>query len=652
MISSYHFILNYLVLLTAISLNASPLCERLHNKPSIACEFQFENGNYNLVENDLVKYFDNQALTKGLFNLKLSLDESYKLEVLQRPAKQQTYKINSNNEFQAQNWYSYSDNLRAQQLRWETNINKFNKSLSKADFNSAKRFLFSQFPFSWKTFEIQLPYTRMAEWGGLAHPPIHEIQITNLLNFSEFYPPLDYSQNTIDKSPLFSEEFQINLDKISRSELTKGNSFKLVADSKSFEAKLNLIQSAKKTIWLSSLVFVEDSTTNQIVEALIKKAKEELKVWVITENMMSYFHNHQIHKMQNAGIKVLLADDFFNYNTQTIYHSKVLVVDDSIAIVGGQNMIDADLGSKGTDLKNRDLDVQITGPLVTDVTLKFIQDWHHFTTKSNASRYNRQLPIFDPTYINKMTQQKVTERQSGLRGQKFYALWLNDKKERLNGLGRFIAQKPYLNESTITDTYIQLINSAQNYLGITNPQAKDTFTTDSEKINLKPIKDIFTNFNRLFLTLQNVIKTKPNVHLDYITSNEKFVFNEAVPMTVERIKNYLQKGKIFSANLNQIWLTDYSLKYAEPQYLNLINDYLPYPNVNVWLHISFIHSKILYIDRIAASIGSFNIHHNATDHAYESTVLAMDANLNQQLDQAMIFDMANSNPFIFAHPDN
>ena len=88
-------------------------------------------------------------------------------------------------------------------------------------------------------------------------------------------------------------------------------------------------------------------------------------------------------------------------------------------------------------------------------------------------------------------------------------------------------------------------------------------------------------------------------------------------MTVERIKNYLQKGKIFSANLNQIWLTDYSLKYAEPQYLNLINDYLPYPNVNVWLHISFIHSKILYIDRIAASIGSFNIHHNATDHAYE-----------------------------------
>jgi phosphatidylserine/phosphatidylglycerophosphate/cardiolipin synthase-like enzyme len=78
-----------------------------------------------------------------------------------------------------------------------------------------------------------------------------------------------------------------------------------------------------------------------------------------------------------------------------------------------------------------------------------------------------------------------------------------------------------------------------------------------------------------------------------------------------------------------------------------MKDYVPFANVNVWLHISFIHSKILYIDRIATSIGSFNIHHNATDHSYESTIVALDAELNRQIDQAMIFDMANSNPLIY-----
>ena len=56
---------------------------------------------------------------------------------------------------------------------------------------------------------------------------------------------------------------------------------------------------------------------------------------------------------------------------------------------------------------------------------------------------------------------------------------------------------------------------------------------------------------------------------------------------------------------------------------------------------------IFYFDRILASVGSYNFHHNSTDHAYESTSICLDENLNRELDKILVMDMANSIPLIF-----
>ena len=52
----------------------------------------------------------------------------------------------------------------------------------------------------------------------------------------------------------------------------------------------------------------------------------------------------------------------------------------------------------------------------------------------------------------------------------------------------------------------------------------------------------------------------------------------------------------------------------------LMEAYVPHPNTHVWTHISFIHSKVYYIDRLSAYIGSMNLNANATDQAWESGI--------------------------------
>lgn len=43
--------------------------------------------------------------------------------------------------------------------------------------------------------------------------------------------------------------------------------------------------------------------------------------------------------------------------------------------------------------------------------------------------------------------------------------------------------------------------------------------------------------------------------------------------------------------------------------------------------------------------GSYNFHHNATDHTYENTILCQDDELNKEMDEIFVRDMANSMAF-------
>jgi hypothetical protein len=138
---------------------------------------------------------------------------------------------------------------------------------------------------------------------------------------------------------------------------------------------------------------------------------------------------------------------------------------------------------------------------------------------------------------------------------------------------------------------------------------------------------------------------KNGVHLDLITSGPEVAGNEATIILNEEIQKELKKGNNRNANRKVKKVKWWNRIFGKGHYKNLINDYSGRENVDVWTHISYLHSKVFYFDRLVSSIGSYNFHHNATDHTYENTILCQDDKLNKEMDEIFVRDMANSMAF-------
>lgn len=147
----------------------------------------------------------------------------------------------------------------------------------------------------------------------------------------------------------------------------------------SLERRLELIEKASKTIDLETFIWRADDSGQILVHALIKKAREGVKVRLLIDNFVgkkgfNYFIAHEIRK---EGIEVRY------YNPSPLYqfveaqwrnHKKSLTVDSKETIIGGRN-----IGDEYFDLSPEynfvDRDVWIRGDLVDAVEVSFESIW-------------------------------------------------------------------------------------------------------------------------------------------------------------------------------------------------------------------------------------------------------------------------------------
>lgn len=539
------------------------------------------------------------------------------------------------NEFQIKDWFLQDWN-KLQDL-FSFDLEAFIASQKAETFNEAKRAQFSSFVFSKKSLAHKKTLPVMKEWGGLSHPPLKSLDFP-LERYDSNFRKIDY--RTIE-SPFFDPTLHHKLDELSDSELTFGNVVTPFADRESFERKKEIIRRAKHSIFLSSLAFVCDSSTREIVDLLIEKKRSGVKIFVLADGFLSKalgFKECPL-LMKKSGIQVILTKDFFKHKGKSLYHTKVLVADLAEAIAGGQNMIDADHRSHGTDFKNRDVDLYFKGPIVLDIARGFIENWEYQRT------FVKDVPSLDQAKT-RVFQRMNDERVQGLRGKEHYDSLLKNPSTRMGGVCRFINQAPYKNGSVITNVYLEILDKTTNHLVITDPIKSDTVYSHPLRIPLIDKFDSFTNFNLLHQKVLGLSDRR--VKIDYITTNIRMAGNENVAIQSEKIKGYLEQGREFKANLSFLNLSLSNRYFGKPHYKNLLKDWYPQSNVHVWNHISLMHSKIFYFDRVLSSVGSFNFHHNATDHAYESTAVCLDEDLNRGLDRILVLDMANSIPLIFS----
>ncbi|MFL5811577.1 MAG: phospholipase D-like domain-containing protein, partial [Flavisolibacter sp.] len=446
------------------------------------------------------------------------------------------YKLDGRrNEFIVKNWFQHDWFL--MQNNFSFDMQSYIQEQKASTFNEAKRKQYSRFAFDKKMFFHYKTVPAMKEWGGLTHPPIKKLDVP-LETIDKNFAPIDYS--TV-KSPYFSPLLHLDLDRETKSELTFGNKVIPLADRAVFEKKKQLIRNARETILMSSLVYVCDKGTKEIVNLLIQKHNEGVEVKILTDGFIGKIlgHTECLKTMRNAGIEVVETKDFFKHKLKAIYHTKTLITDYTEAVAGGHNMIDADNLSRGTDFMNRDVDLYVKGPMVTDIAKQFVENWNYQRTFIKGLK-----PL---NHIGTIIQSKlIEERKIGLRGDEFYNKILSNPKTRMAGVCRFIKQAPYQDRHAIGKAYLKLLDRVQKHLVITDPVKSDTYVGRPSQAPLSEMMDSFEMFNLLHNKVQSLARR--GLPIDYITTNINMAGNENVAIMNERIKDQLNVGKKLVAN--------------------------------------------------------------------------------------------------------
>lgn len=187
------------------------------------------------------------------------------------------------------------------------------------------------------------------------------------------------------------------------SPLTGGNAVKLLANGEiKFPELLESIRNAKHHIHLEYYIYECDDTGMSVIDLLIEKAKQGIKVRFIYDDFGSPTIKSTLEKkMKDAGIEIFafhkirfyLLANRFNYRN----HRKIVVIDGSTAFVGGINVSDKYVNrDEPNKLFWRDTHLKIEGPAVFYLQYLFITDWN-FCCGDAAFEINDQyFPSIQP----------------------------------------------------------------------------------------------------------------------------------------------------------------------------------------------------------------------------------------------------------------
>ncbi|MBI2520939.1 MAG: phosphatidylserine/phosphatidylglycerophosphate/cardiolipin synthase family protein [Bdellovibrio sp.] len=171
----------------------------------------------------------------------------------------------------------------------------------------------------------------------------------------------------------------------------------------SLYARLKMIERAKESIDIEYFIYDTSPSSRVFNQALVKKAKEGVKVRVLLDYFLIIPEIDAYHALQleQAGIEV----KYYNIESMAKFlkfqyrsHRKLLAIDGKEAITGGRNIADEyfDLSDKFNFI---DKDIYINGPLVRDMSVSFEIFWNDkLSQKLDLEKY-RHLIAEDTKWI-------------------------------------------------------------------------------------------------------------------------------------------------------------------------------------------------------------------------------------------------------------
>ncbi len=154
----------------------------------------------------------------------------------------------------------------------------------------------------------------------------------------------------------------------------------LINGHETYESMLQAIESAEKYILLQVYIFREDKIGTRFADLLMRKARDGIKVYFLTDRIGSELGSGFMKKLNDAGVHVHLFSSWKNwgghFQINFRNHRKVLVVDGKTTFIGGHNIGDDYLGRWKSIGPWRDTHLRIEGPAALSSQLSFFKDWH------------------------------------------------------------------------------------------------------------------------------------------------------------------------------------------------------------------------------------------------------------------------------------
>lgn len=191
------------------------------------------------------------------------------------------------------------------------------------------------------------------------------------------------------------------LMKCAESPITYNNDVQVIASGVvKFEKLFEDIQQATSSIHMEYYIFKDDHLGWKLLKLLKQKASEGVEIRILFDDVGSLSLGKDFkHEMLHAGIEYyrffkvlfpLLSRDL-NYRN----HRKIVVIDGTVAYLGGFNVGDEYLGKNKKIGNWRDTHLRIRGDAVSAVQNIFLDDWN-FISKQQVKK-----DITVPTYVQK-----------------------------------------------------------------------------------------------------------------------------------------------------------------------------------------------------------------------------------------------------------
>jgi cardiolipin synthase len=161
----------------------------------------------------------------------------------------------------------------------------------------------------------------------------------------------------------------------------------LVNGDEAFPAMLAAIESAKKSISLSTYIFDNDKSGKQFAAALGRAVARGVAVRVLIDSAGArYSWPSIIHELRRANVQVArFLPSLAPWRVMTLNlrnHRKLLALDGQIAFTGGMNIRRGNVLATSPRHPVQDLQFRVEGPLVAQLQAAFANDWAFTTGKA------------------------------------------------------------------------------------------------------------------------------------------------------------------------------------------------------------------------------------------------------------------------------